>query len=161
MSPLFIVSTIAISAALVFYTWGVFGERKAEKLTRKYIALFWIGLVCDTAGTTMMSSMASHTGDGMGVHGVTGMVALILMLIHATWATWTYVRGSEQAQKRFHTFSTVVWLIWLVPYLIGILMGVPAIHLKAVCAFGTSLSVVVLLAALLFVPRAKHSTRLS
>lgn len=99
MSPLLILSTIAISAALVFYTWGVFGERRSGTLTRKYVTLFWIGLACDTTGTLMMSSMAAQTAGGMGVHGITGIVAIVLMLIHATWATWTYLRGSEQAQK--------------------------------------------------------------
>ena len=153
MSPLLILSTIAISAALVFYTWGVFGERRSGTLTRKYVTLFWIGLACDTTGTLMMSSMAAQTAGGMGVHGITGVVAIVLMLIHATWATWTYLRGSEQAQKRFHTFSTVVWLAWLVPYIIGILMGIPAIHLKAVCAAGTSVIVVALLSVILALPR--------
>ncbi len=156
MSPLFIISTVAISAALVFYTLGVFGERKHGTLTRTYVALFWIGLACDTTGTTLMSSMARNAGDGMGVHGVTGAVALVLMLVHALWATWTYVKGSKQAQKRFHTFSTVVWLIWLVPYLIGILMGVPAIHLKAICAFGTSVGFVAILSMILLMPRKTH-----
>ena len=137
MSPLLILSTIAISAALVFYTWGVFGERRSGTLTRKYVTLFWIGLACDTTGTLMMSSMAAQTAGS----------------IHATWATWTYLRGSEQAQKRFHTFSTVVWLAWLIPYIIGILMGVPAIHLKAVCAAGTSVIVVALLSVILALPR--------
>lgn len=153
MSPLLILSTIAISAALVFYTWGVFGERRSETLTRKYVTLFWIGLACDTTGTLMMSSMAAQTAGSMGVHGITGVVAIVLMLIHATWATWTYLRGSEQAQKRFHTFSTVVWLAWLIPYIIGILMGIPAIHLKAVCAAGTSVIVVALLSVILALPR--------
>lgn len=152
MSPLLILSTIAISAALVFYTWGVFGERRSGTLTRKYVTLFWIGLACDTTGTLMMSSMAAQTAGGMGVHGITGIVAIVLMLIHATWATWTYLRGSEQAQKRFHTFSTVVWLAWLIPYIIGILMGIPAIHLKAVCAAGTSVIVVAILSVLLALP---------
>ena len=62
MSPLLILSTIAISAALVFYTWGVFGERRSGTLTRKYVTLFWIGLACDTTGTLMMSSMAAQIG---------------------------------------------------------------------------------------------------
>lgn len=76
MSPLLILSTIAISAALVFYTWGVFGERRSGTLTRKYVTLFWIGLACDTTGTLMMSSMAAQTAGGMGVHGITGIVAI-------------------------------------------------------------------------------------
>ena len=83
MSPLLILSTIAISAALVFYTWGVFGERRSGTLTWKYVTLFWIGLACDTTGTLMMNSMAAQTAGGMGVHGITGVVAIVLMLIHA------------------------------------------------------------------------------
>ena len=157
MSPLFIISTLAVSAALVFYTCGVFGERKHGTLTPVFVALFWIGLVCDTTGTALMSSMARATGDGMGVHGITGALALVLMLIHAVWATWTYLRGSEQAQKRFHTFSTIVWLIWLIPYLIGMLIGIPAFHLKAVCAFGTSVLVVAVL-SVVFLRPARHSS---
>ena len=132
---------------------GVFSESGSGTLTRKYVTLFWIGLACDTTGTLMMSSMAAQTAGSMGVHGITGVVAIVLMLIHATWATWTYLRGSEQAQKRFHTFSTVVWLAWLIPYIIGILMGIPAIHLKAVCAAGTSVIVVALLSVILALPR--------
>ena len=153
MSPLLILSTIAISAALVFYTWGVFGERRSGTLTRKYVTLFWIGLACDTTGTLMMSSMAAQTAVIKCVHGNTVVVDNLFMLIHETRAKWTYLRGSEQAQKRFHTFSTVVWLAWLIPYIIGILMGIPAIHLKAVCAAGTSVIVVALLSVILALPR--------
>lgn len=96
-----------------------------------------------------MSSMAVQTAGGMGIHGITGVIAIVLMLIHATWATWTYLRGSDQAQKRFHAFSTVVWLAWLIPYIIGMLMGIPAIHLKTVCAVGTSVIIVALLSVVL------------
>ena len=72
------------------------------------------------------------------------------MIVHALWATFTYLRGSQQARHRFHTLSTVVWLLWLVPYIIGMLVGIPAIHLKAVCAIGTAIVVVGLLTAYLF-----------
>ena len=72
------------------------------------------------------------------------------MIVHAMWATVTYLRGSQKARKRFHTFSTVVWLVWLVPYIIGMLVGIPAIHLRAVCAIGTAIVIVGLLAAYLF-----------
>ena len=75
--------------------------------------------------------------------------------MHALWATFTYKRGSQQARRRFHTFSTVVWLAWLVPYIIGMLVGIPAIHLQAVCAIGTSViggMLVATLVAPLFVP---------
>lgn len=151
MSPELIVSTVAISLALLFYTWGVFGERRHGSLNLKYVLLFWAGLVCDTTGTLIMSSIASQSNiTGFGIHGLTGALAIVLMIVHALWATLTYLRGSQQARRRFHTFSTVVWLLWLVPYIIGMLVGIPAIHLKAVCAIGTAIVVVGLLAVYLF-----------
>ncbi|WP_237563799.1 HsmA family protein [Adlercreutzia caecimuris] len=137
MSPELIVSTVAISLALLFYTWGVFGERRHGSLNLKYVLLFWAGLACDTTGTLIMSNIASQSNaTGFGIHGLTGALAIVLMIVHALWATFTYLRGSQQARRRFHTFSTVVWLLWLVPYIIGMLVGIPAIHLKAVCAIG-------------------------
>ncbi|WP_282191074.1 HsmA family protein [Adlercreutzia caecimuris] len=151
MSPELIVSTVAISLALLFYTWGVFGERRHGSLNLKYVLLFWAGLACDTTGTLIMSNIASQSNaTGFGIHGLTGALAIVLMIVHALWATFTYLRGSQQARRRFHTFSTVVWLLWLVPYIIGMLVGIPAIHLKAVCAIGTAIVVVGLLTAYLF-----------
>ncbi len=84
------------------------------------------------------------------VHGITGALAIALMIVHALWATYTYFRGSAQAQERFHTFSTVIWLVWFVPYIIGMLIGIPAIHLRALYAAAASLVVVGVLAVLLF-----------
>lgn len=39
-----IIATVAISLALLFYTWGVFGERRHGSLSLKYVLLFWAGL---------------------------------------------------------------------------------------------------------------------
>ena len=63
------------------------------------------------------------------MHAASGVLAIVLMAAHATWATFTSLRGSERAKQRFHTFSIVVWLFWLMPYTLGILQGVPALHL--------------------------------
>lgn len=113
--------------------------------------LFWGGLVCDTTGTMIMSNIAQQSSaGGFGIHAVTGLLAIVLMLVHAVWATVTYVRHNERGMHRFHTFSTFVWLAWLVPYIIGMLVGIPMIHLQAVCAIGTSVVVVAVLAFVLF-----------
>lgn len=154
MSFELIAASVAITAALGFYTWGVFGERLHGALTGKYLALFWAGLVCDSTGTFIMTNIAKTSGApltvGLDVHGLTGMLAIVLMLVHAVWATYTYFRGSEKAQERFHTFSTIVWLVWLVPYIIGMLIGIPVFHLRVVCAVGTSAIIVAALAVALF-----------
>lgn len=160
MSAELVFASVAISLALFFYTWGVFGERRGGTLSLKYVLLFWIGLACDTTGTLTMSNIASQSAaSGFGIHAITGIVAIVLMLVHALWATFTYKRGSQQARRRFHTFSTVVWLAWLVPYIIGMLVGIPAIHLQAVCAIGTSVIIVAILAVILFAKGRKKNDR--
>lgn len=148
MSIELIMATTAITLALVFYTAGVFSERHAGKLKLPHLLMFWAGLAFDTTGTTIMTMMAQSSGleSGLGVHGITGALAIVLVLVHAGWATVTYVRHNAKGEANFHKFSTLVWLLWLVPYIIGLLVGIPAIHLLPVCAIGTSIIVVSILA---------------
>lgn len=127
MSPLLILAIIFITAALVFYTTGVFAERIKKTLTKKSLVLFWIGFACDTAGTLIMRQIASDgTGSANPIRAITGVAAIVLMLIHAVWATAVYLKGTEKAKASFHKFSIVVWLIWLIPYISGIFMGMSA-----------------------------------
>ena len=60
---------------------------------------------------------------------MTGLLAIVLMLFHALWATFVLLRGSEKSREGFHRLSVGVWLVWLVPYCVGLLVGIPAIHL--------------------------------
>ena len=161
MSLELVLATAAISMALVFYTVGVFSERRAGSLSLRHVVVFWMGLACDTTGTLIMTSIANQGAvmQGASIHGVSGTLAIVLMLAHATWATVTYIRRDEAMQVSFHTFSTFVWLVWLVPYIIGMLVGIPAIHLQAVCAVGTAIVAVAAIVAALFVSsrlRAAH-----
>ena len=140
MSIELIVASVAITCALVLYTFGVFGERRSGTLSLRHVLLFWGGLVCDTTGTMIMSNIAQQSSaGGFGIHAVTGLLAIVLMLVHAVWATVTYVRHNERGMHA-----------WLVPYIIGMLVGIPMIHLQAVCAIGTSVVVVAVLAFVLF-----------
>lgn len=131
MNPLVMAASTAITFALVFYTIGVFGEARAGSLQKKHLILFWIGLACDTTGTTIMASIArSSHGAGSPLHAITGALAIVLMLFHAVWATFVLLRGDEKSREGFHKLSVGVWLIWLVPYCVGLLVGIPAIHLS-------------------------------
>ena len=151
MSLQLILATTTISLALVFYTIGVFDERR-HSLTKRNLVLFWTGFVFDATGTTIMTLMAQSGGNAaLGMHAVSGVLAIVLMAAHATWATSTYLRGSERAKQRFHTFSIVVWLFWLMPYTLGILQGVPALHLANLQAGIGSLAVVSVAAAVIAV----------
>lgn len=160
MSLELVAASVAITLALVLYTFGVFGERGSGTLSLRHVVLFWGGLVCDTTGTLLMSDIAQQSAaGGFGVHAATGMLAIALMLIHATWATVAFARQNERSLKRFHTFSTVVWLLWLVPYIIGMLVGIPMVHLQAVCAIGTSIVIVGVLAVALLRSDVKRALR--
>lgn len=153
MSVELILATSSITLALVFYTIGVFKERKAGILRLNHVLFFWIGLVFDVTGTTIMtfmaqSSAAAAAAGDFGIHGLTGLLAIVLMLIHASWATITYLRHNKHGQEVFHKFSTFVWLVWLIPYIIGMLIGIPMIHLQSTTAIVISIVVVGIVAFL-------------
>lgn len=118
-----IAAVCVISSALVFYTIGVWGERIQKKLKSWHIAFFIAGLFADAIGTGLMEQIAHMTGMHDSIHTITGITAIILMFIHALWALWTYFKGSLKAKAHFNRFSIVVWCIWLIPYCIGIYMG--------------------------------------
>lgn len=120
-----ILAIITITLALIFYTIGVFSERKAHVLRKPHVIIFWLGLVFDTTGTTIMSTIAgSKPGTGgINLHGITGALAIALMLYHAVWATIVLVKKDEQKQENFHKFSIFVWAVWLVPYVLGMIVG--------------------------------------
>jgi uncharacterized repeat protein (TIGR03987 family) len=117
-----IIPATVMSLAFVFYTTGVFAERRARDLRGWHVVLFWLGIVCDSTATEMMLRLMLAGGASVHdwPHILTGALALALMLGHAIWATWTLVRGSEAA---LHRYSIIVWAVWLVPYLGGMIAG--------------------------------------
>lgn len=118
-----IAAICVISSALVFYTIGVWGERLQKKLRFWHLIFFLLGLLADTIGTGLMEHIARLTHLHDEVHTVTGIIAILLMFIHAMWAIWTYTKGAEKAKEHFNRFSIVVWIIWLIPYCIGVYLG--------------------------------------
>lgn len=114
---------VTITLALVFYTIGVWGEKMQGILKKWHLLVFYLGLVFDTTGTTIMSRIASG-GFKLNFHGITGLLAIILMLFHALWATVVLVRNSEKAKANFHRLSIIVWIIWLIPFISGAVFGV-------------------------------------
>jgi len=116
-------ATIFISLALLFYTLGVWSEKLQRRLKYWHMYLFWIGVIFDTTGTTLMTRL---TGNGLkfDFHLITGLVAILLMLFHAIWATFVLVKNKEKLILNFHKFSIFVWIIWLIPYLSGLIFGV-------------------------------------
>ena len=163
MSPMLMFASLAITGALILYTIGVFKERADGRLRGIHLVFFWCGLACDTTGTTLMSIIAREsTATAPAIHGITGLAAIVLMLFHAIWATVVYVQGrshNASALKReqtFHRLSAAVWIAWLVPYVIGLLVGIPFIKLGRTPSVILSVLVAGVAAYLVFHP---HSSR--
>ena len=113
----------SITLALVFYTIGTWAEKVQGRLKLWHIVFFLLGLVADSLGTAIMSDIAGQKGDVDPLHGITGMLAIVLMAIHAVWAIVTYLKGNEKAMRNFSKFSVIVWAFWLVPYGLGLVLG--------------------------------------
>lgn len=130
MSALLVIAACAITLALIFYTIGVFAERRAGTLKKSHVLFFYLGLIFDTTGTITMSFIA-QTGATSIAHALTGAFAIVLMIIHAIWATVVFIKQNQKSLRNFHALSIGVWLIWLIPYVCGMLMGIPAIALDS------------------------------
>ncbi|HCL4447627.1 TPA: TIGR03987 family protein [Clostridium botulinum] len=129
MDEKLVFAIVTITLALAFYTAGVWSERKSNTLKKWHVITFWIGLVFDTTGTLTMDKIAkagstSISSDQLALHGFTGGLAIVLMLLHALWATWVLYKKDENKKVIFHKFSITVWVIWLIPYIIGMIIGI-------------------------------------
>lgn len=113
---------IFITSALIFYTIGVWSEKKQGELKKWHLLVFYLGLVFDTLGTTLMSKIAKGVFE-FNFHGITGILAIILVFVHALWATIVLIKNDEKAKANFHKFSIVVWAIWLIPFVSGAIFG--------------------------------------
>lgn len=121
MEPILMRAVIFITLALIFYTIGVWSERIQGRLKPWHLALFYFGLICDALGTSFMSKISDSSL--FTLHGITGLLAIVLMFIHAVWATVVLSKKDEQKIIQFHKFSIIVWIIWLIPYFIGMFLG--------------------------------------
>ena len=119
MNNLLAISIPCMILALVLYTIGVWSEKFSGKLKAWHTAFFWLGLVFDTTGTTIMGIIAGKMD--FDLHGITGALAIILMLSHAIWALTVLILKNEKVIKSFHKFSLAVWTLWLIPFITGMI----------------------------------------
>jgi uncharacterized repeat protein (TIGR03987 family) len=122
MTPLLVIAILLMTFALALYTVGVWSERLRRYLLRWHVAMFWLGLACDGAGTVAMRLLAGSIAPDP-FHALTGAAGFALMAGHAAWATFVVVRGDEETRATFHRFSLLVWAAWLVPYVGGLVIG--------------------------------------
>ncbi|QWW20038.1 TIGR03987 family protein [Schaalia sp. 19OD2882] len=152
MTPMVACAATAITTALVMYTIGVFAQRRTGTLHPRHLVLFVLGLLFDGVGTTIMSAVAGAQGTSASpLHAASGVAALALMALHTIWAGVILWRRKRQWVAGFHRFSVVVWLFWLVPYVIGMLLGIPVIALSDTAVTVAAVAVVAVIALALAV----------
>ncbi|MES2170016.1 MAG: HsmA family protein [Actinomycetota bacterium] len=127
MSGLLLVAVILITAALLFYTTGVWAERVKGTLRPWHSVMFALGFASDLSGTLVMTRIASTQAAGTSslgsaltvVMAITGTAALVLMGVHLIAAIVVLARSRAPELAWFHRASIVVWSIWLVPFIAG------------------------------------------
>lgn len=98
-----------ITSALVFYTIGVWGERLQKRLKFWHLVFFLLGLLADSVGTALMENIARLTPFHIrpdSPHSVN--------------------KHQQDSDNTGH--SIVVWCIWLIPYCIGVYLGMSLHH---------------------------------
>lgn len=125
MLPKLTVAVTCIMFALIFYTVGVWMEHIKKELQVKHAVLFILGLIFDGTGTYLISTLNSTAEQGalFSLHAVTGYISIILMIIHAVWAVITLISHDEKRKTTFHRLSVFVWGAWLIPFVIGMVLG--------------------------------------
>ena len=116
-----IIAIIFINIAAAFYTLSVLAEKIQGILKHWHVLFFWLGLGCDTIGTTAMSKLVGTFQ--FNFHGLTGLLAIVLMVFHTLWATYVLHSNNNHLKTNFHKLSIIVWLIWLIPMVTGIIVG--------------------------------------
>ena len=120
MNVTLILAIVSMLLAATLYTIAVFGERAARILKPWHLGLFWLGLVFDTTGTTLMSQISG--GWKWDVHGVVGPVAVALMLAHSVWASDALFLKQEAVLRSFRKFSVHVWALWMAAFISGVML---------------------------------------
>jgi len=123
MSPIVIAAVVSILTAAIVYTVAVFAEHRSGVLRPWHLALFWLGLIFDTTGTTLMGDIAGKVM--FNIHAVLGALAIVLMLVHAGWATIAIVFKQEAVLRKFHSFSISVWGLWMISLVTGFALSLP------------------------------------
>lgn len=121
MTTLLIYGVIFFTAALFFYTVGVWSERLGKRLKLWHVNFFLFGVITDAVGTWLMFENLGYIK--LTAHTVSGFIAFFLMVFHYCWALIVLRKNNEIQLTNFHKFSIFVWVIWMVSYLSGMILG--------------------------------------
>ncbi len=118
-----IVAICVISAALLFYSIGVWVEHVRGRLKFWHIGLILSGLVCNAIGVGLMKSIAQLNGTNDELHTLLGVLTIFIIMVHAMWAIWVLVVRSPKAYLYYNRLSIFLWCIWLIPFFFEIYLS--------------------------------------
>lgn len=107
----------AVSAALLFYTIGIFSGPGRQRFGLPPLILIFLGLVFDLLGTLLMSLISQ--GFAVDFHTVIGLIALVMMIILAIWSLLDYRRGFGEKALRRRGYALLSWLVWVAVFILG------------------------------------------
>lgn len=122
METLIKIAVIFFTAALFFYTVGVWSERISKQLKYWHVNFFLLGVITDAIGTWLMFENIGYIK--FTAHTISGFIAFFLMVFHYFWALKVVKMGNTQQRISFHKFSISVWVIWMISYLSGMVLGI-------------------------------------
>ncbi|MEA3457119.1 MAG: HsmA family protein [Candidatus Thermoplasmatota archaeon] len=117
------IAVILILLALTCYSVGVFSEKISGRLKPWHVVAFWVGLLFDTTGTALMSTLSDDDSESNFLHLLTGIIAIGSMAFHAILASIVLRSGNEKLLTKFPNFSLFIWVIWLLSFVTGMFLN--------------------------------------
>jgi len=117
-----IIGLIALLVALVLYSFACWGAFRSKSITRRHVALLWIGFAFDTLATVMMAIAAggldlSPLPDLL--HTVLALAVMLGMLIAAIAGTRAVTANDESARTAVARWVLAPWALWLIVFVWG------------------------------------------
>lgn len=122
-------SIVVLTAALIFYSIGVWSEHVRGKLRFWDLIFMLIALLCDAVGAGLMKNAALQTHQIDEVHTIVGVIAILIILAHTIWAMWVMVSRVHTIRIRYNRISIFVWCAWLIPYFFN-MYSLVSLHLN-------------------------------
>jgi uncharacterized repeat protein (TIGR03987 family) len=117
MSLFILVAVIAVTIALILYSWTTWIELRSARVSRRSLAAVSAALTFDIIGTVLMT--VNTPGFNLDVHTYIGFTALAVMIIKTGWFAVRYVRGATTLTRRNRIFVTAAWVLWVFVYFSG------------------------------------------
>lgn len=122
MSPVIMVSVLALFVALAMYSLGAVGAARAKAVSKKHVTYLWIGFAFDviaTAGMAIEAGGVVVTPLSGLVHTVVAFAAMFGMLAAAIASTRAVAKAQDSARAAVAKWILAPWALWVIMFLWG------------------------------------------